>query len=299
MSDPNRPYVDARIVDVGQATRLAGSAADAWDLPAPDLLRVGMNAIFTAGDVVIRVGRATAPAAAAHRLADTVRSSGVPVVSPVAGAAMDVDGYAVTAWERITTVDDPIDWVAVGRGVARIHRLDAAALPDDYPAPSPTSFPWWRFDDLVAEVRDHVDDAAHRGLQLAIDDGRWWADEIDRQAVVCHGDVHPGNVMMTAEGPVLIDFDLLCRAAPAWDHAMLTTYAARWGGDAAVYERFRLGYGDPAVDAELAASLGELRNVAATLMRVKAGRTDPAAAAEAEHRLRFWRGESDAAWRAQ
>ena len=26
---------------------------------------------------------------------------------------------------------------------------------------------------------------------------------------MCHGDVHPGNVMMTEAGPLLIDFDLL------------------------------------------------------------------------------------------
>jgi hypothetical protein len=43
-----------------------------------------------------------------------------------------------------------------------------------------------------------------------------------------------------------------------------------------------------------------LRNVAATLMRVRAGRHDPAVRQEAERRLRYWRGDPDAPqWRAQ
>jgi hypothetical protein len=49
-----------------------------------------------------------------------------------------------------------------------------------------------------------------------------------------------------------------------------------------------------------AEAIAELRLVAATLMRVLAGRRDPAARAEAERRLRYWRGEPDAPqWTAQ
>jgi hypothetical protein len=92
----------------------------------------------------------------------------------------------------------------------------------------------------------------------------------------------------------------MCVANPAWDHAMLTTYAERWGGAPDVYAAFAAGYGRPQVDERLAPALGELRNVAATLMRVRAGRNDPTAAEEAERRLRYWRGEVGApTWRAQ
>ncbi|MFP5488829.1 MAG: hypothetical protein ACLGHQ_11050, partial [Acidimicrobiia bacterium] len=59
------------------------------------------------------------------------------------------------------------------------------------------------------------------------------------------------------------------------------------------------GYGRSLVDDDLTRALAELRNVAATLLRVRAGRTDPAAAAEAERRLAYWRGDSDAPWHAQ
>jgi len=175
-----------------------------------------------------------------------------------------------------------------------------ALLPAAYPVPSPTTFPWWDFEELLSSVAGHLDQAAFSGLERTIETGAGWRSAVAEGAVLCHGDVHPGNVLTTAAGPVLIDFDLMCRAAPAWDHAMLTTYAERWGGDAAAYPAFAAGYGRSFADDELTVTLASLRNVAATLMRVRAGLTDETARAEAERRLRYWRGEPDAPqWRAQ
>jgi hypothetical protein len=93
---------------------------------------------------------------------------------------------------------------------------------------------------------------------------------------------------------VLLDWDLLATAPPAWDHAMLVR-VERWGGDPAWYDGFARGYGagswreDP-----LTVAIAELRLVAATLMRLVAARADPTAAVEAEHRLAYWRGAADA-----
>jgi hypothetical protein len=50
----------------------------------------------------------------------------------------------------------------------------------------------------------------------------------------------------------------------------------------------------------VAEAIATLRLVAATLMRVRAGRHDEAARDEAEGRLRWWRGDADAPpWHAQ
>jgi Ser/Thr protein kinase RdoA (MazF antagonist) len=117
--------------------------------------------------------------------------------------------------------------------------------------------------------------------------------------VLCHGDVHPGNVVPTAAGPVLLDWDLLCTGPAAWDHAPLMTWAERWGGVPGTYEAFAAGCGVSMRGDALAESLAQLRLLAATLMRVRAGRSDRAAAVEAEQRLRYWRGEPGAPpWRA-
>ncbi len=152
----------------------------------------------------------------------------------------------------------------------------------------------------MADVSDLLDDRARRGLQAAIRRDTTWRTAIRANPVICHGDVHPGNVLASPTGPLLIDWDLLCSAGPAWDHAMLTSYAGRWGGDPSVYPAFAEGYGADLADDELTVVLAELRNVAATLMRVRAGRTSPGARDEAERRLRYWRGEPDPpVWRAQ
>ena len=75
---------------------------------------------------------------------------------------------------------------------------------------------------------------------------------------------------------------------------MLLTLAERWGGDPGVYPDFAAGYGESFANDVTARRFAELRNVAATLMRVRAGRTDAAAGEEAERRLRYWRGDRDA-----
>ncbi len=295
-----RPYVDQRVVDLASAQHVASAAAAAWRLPEPTLLRRGMNAIYDCGDEILRVGRATAPAAASHDLAAVLARHGVPLAAPVVGHTADIDGFAVTGWERIVDSAVPIDWEVVGAAVARIHAIDRSELPPAYPVPSPTTFPWWEFDGLLDTLADHIDADALAGLTRTIRAGETWRDDIGHGTVVCHGDVHPGNVLTTAHGPVLIDFDLLCHAAPAWDHAMLTTYASRWGGAVDVYPAFARGYGRSLADDELTLSIAALRNVAATLLRVRAGITDADAKVEAEQRLRFWRGDPDAPqWSAQ
>ena len=61
-----------------------------------------------------------------------------------------------------------------------------------------------------------------------------------------------------------------------------------------------MGYGRSFRGDPLAEAVAELRLVAATLMRVRAGRSDAKAADEAALRLRYWRGEDDAPmWHAQ
>jgi hypothetical protein len=106
--------------------------------------------------------------------------------------------------------------------------------------------------------------------------------------------------MMAIDGPVLIDWDLLCEAPRGWDHGPLMTWHERWGGAAGEYDAFADGYGESLRDDPAAGAFAELRLVAATLMRVKAARTDPSARAEVDRRLRYWRGDLDApSWTAQ
>ena len=294
MSGSARPYVDRPVGDVAAADAFAATAAGQLGLSAPERLRVGMNALYRCGDVILRVGRPSASGALAIELAHRLGELGISGPAPATDDVVEAEGLVATCWRRIDPVDAPIDWVAIGTIVRRVHRLDPHDLPAGYPVPSPTTFPWWDFQAILADVRDAIDPPALVGIEREIEAHRDWVALVATDAVVCHGDVHPGNVMMTATGPVLLDWDLICHAHPGWDHAMLLTLAERWGGEPGVYPAFAAGYGCSLADDRAATTFARLRNVAATLMRVRAAITDHAVASEAERRLRFWRGDPDA-----
>ncbi|MEP7113094.1 MAG: aminoglycoside phosphotransferase family protein [Ilumatobacteraceae bacterium] len=295
------PFVAAPPGALEGVTRSAEQAAAHWGFAAPQLLRMGMNGIFRAGDgVLLRVGRPSAPAQHAIALADALTQSGIRVPAYLRDEPFLSDEHAVFAIAAIEETG-PIDWKAVGAMISRLHRIDRNDLPVGYPVPFCGDFPWWNFASLISEVGDQLDGASRAPIDSAI--ARSMPLLVEQRGgalVVCHGDVHPGNVIQSATGPVLLDWDLLCRGPAAWDHAPLMTWTQRWRGEAGIYESFAEGIGQSLRADPLAEAVAELRLVAATLMRVRAGRSNPAAAEEAALRLRYWRGEPNAPqWTAQ
>jgi hypothetical protein len=304
-TDAARAYVDRRVDDIAAAAHAAAIAAGHWGLSTPDLHRVGMNAIFIADDVVLRVGIPNVPAAASIELARYLARRGIRVPAPVRDEVVTCGELSVTAWERIETASGPeggapgpADWAAIGAMVRQVHAIDPVDVPTSVPLPHPSVLPWWHFDDLLARTGPALDRSARAGLDAAVERHRGW-ERLD-EVVVCHGDVHPGNIVVSPDGPVLLDWDLLCLAPPGWDHSPLLTLHERWGGPAGTYDAFADGYGCSFAADHAAAAFAELRLVAATLMRVLAAIGDPLARPEAELRLRYWRGDPLAPpWNAQ
>ncbi len=295
-----RPFVAEPVGDPDLATSVAVRIADRYGLGPVELVKVGMNAVFACDDGMLRVGRPTVPAAAAIALARRLDDVGLRVPLPRSELVAELDDLTVTHWERIEPSGDPIDWTQVGTMVARLHELERSDLPVEYPCPSPTTFPWWDFAAAFDAVSDLVDAAAGAGLSAAIERSSGWGMFDVATTAVCHGDLHGANVVQAVGGPVLLDWDLLCVAPRGWDHAPLMTAAERWGATPGEYEAFASGYGRSMRGDRDAEMFAELRLVAATLMRLRAGRSDPAAAHEAERRLRLWRGDPDAPpWRPQ
>ena len=285
--------------DLAAALRAARAAARHWFLSEPELLRSGMNAIYTTGpDTVLRVSRPTSDPAGMLFLTELLGEHGVRVPRLARSEVVEHEEFAVFAFERIHSVG-PTDWRQVGQMVGRVHHLSREAVGSMYPLPSCRVFPWWQFDELLGEVGDALDARAAAGIRDSIERNRNW-DAHHSAEVVCHGDVHPGNVVQGVDGPVLLDWDLMCVGPPAWDHAPMMTWAERWGGEPGQYEAYAEGYGRSLRADPVAVAIAELRLVAATLMRVRAGFTNPAARLEAERRLRYWRGEVDPpTWTAQ
>jgi Ser/Thr protein kinase RdoA (MazF antagonist) len=132
----------------------------------------------------------------------------------------------------------------------------------------------------------------HSPPTRARDELHGWAEAAaEGPDVICHGDLHPANVLVRAGEPVLIDWYQVCLGPPAWDHAALMTWAQRWGGDDERYEAYARGYGTDYRDDPAARLLARVRLLAPTVNMVIRGASDPACAAEATRRLRYWLGD--------
>lgn len=295
MADPGAsalPFVAGPPESLEAVLHAAEVAAAHWGLPEPVVVRMGINGIFACGDVIVRVNQPTASPSAAIELAHHLQRLGVRVPSPWSDeVCAGPGGVSATAWERVHhDPSQPVDWHAVGAMVRTVHGIDPADIPAGYPLPWCAGFPWWHFDTLIETASDLIDDAALGAIGQCVSENRWALDPARcAQPVVCHGDVHPGNVLVDADGPVLIDWDLLCWGPPGWDHAPLMTWTSRWDGLPGMYEAFAAGYGSDGRDDPAAMALAQLRLVAATFGRSLAARHDPAAAVELERRLRWWR----------
>ena len=113
MTTTDLPFVARGPGEPEDVAAAAQEAAARWGLPAPELLRVGMNALFTSGDVVLRVARPSAPAAAAIELAEVLGAVGVAVPPPAFDDAVTVGEQSVTAWRRLQSVEGAADLRAV------------------------------------------------------------------------------------------------------------------------------------------------------------------------------------------
>jgi aminoglycoside phosphotransferase (APT) family kinase protein len=211
------------------------------------LIRLGENALFhlPAPDVVIRVARsmdfwddARREVAVASWLAGQGFSAArvyPDVVQPTEGA-----GRPVTFWEFIKGRDgDRGDIAVLAKLLSRLHQLsppESFALPEDDP---------------LGRVRGRLEtatvSAADREFLLA------QLDAIQAElpklqfplpAGPVHGDAHVQNLMITADGPVLIDFERFAWGHPEWDLSMTATEyqtAGWWTADE--YDQFVAAYG--------------------------------------------------------
>jgi len=97
-----------------------------------------------------------------------------------------------------------------------------------------------------------------------------------------HGDAHPGNILLTPDGPVWADFEETCLAPVEWDLACLTLSSSAFGDDAlAVYG------GDVSEEEIELCTHARVLQIAAWSALV--AQHDPARRDRADRHLRFWR----------
>ena len=288
------PLEPARLTEE-HARRSAGLAALRHRIRAPlEPLPAGPNHVFRAGEAVIRVAPQSVDVAGQVALARWLIAEGFPVPAPLEDAEV-IGGSCVSLWEYVPAdTGRPIDFERLGDVVARLHGLAPARVGDVVPLPFCGDAAWLAIERRLAEAEAAgvVDDAglsALRGASLAL--RGWQARAREGTQVVCHGDVHPHNVLMRGDELVIVDWDLICLGPPAWDHAALIPWAERYGGPAAAYPNFARGYGADLRESPLAQELAAVRLLAATLHAIAMAAEDLRYAGEAKARMRYWTGD--------
>jgi hypothetical protein len=254
------------------------------------LLALGENAVFAAGDLAVKVGRAAELLDRARRelaVAVWLEEAGVPAVRAAGPTALFVDGHPVTVWRRLP---DPVR-PAEPRDVAALLRL-VHALPSPSFALPPRELlggveRWLR---LAGDVIDPADAAYLRERR----DGFATA----AAALVphlppgpIHGDALPRNVHVGPDGPVLVDLETFSTDLREHDLVVMALSRDRYGLPAEAYDAFTATYGWDVREWDGCAVLRGARETASCAWVAQHAPSNPKALAEFERRVASLRDE--------
>ncbi|MER6490632.1 phosphotransferase enzyme family protein [Streptomyces griseorubiginosus] len=276
---------EARARDVLDAAGVLPSSAP--------LLALGENAVFAAGDLVVKVGRDAELLDRARRELDIavwLAEAGVPAVRAAEPKARLVEGHPVTVWHRLPDAVRP----AEPRDLAELLRVVHAL-----PAP-PFALPPR---DLLGGVE--------RWLRLAGDaisaaDAEYLRQRRDgfAEAVAAvtphlvpgaiHGDALPRNVHVGPSGPVLVDLETFSSDLREHDLVVMALSRDRYGVPAAAYDAFTGAYGWDVREWEGCAVLRGARETASCAWVAQHAASNPAALVEFERRVRSLRDGDEA-----
>jgi hypothetical protein len=213
------------MTDLTRAIAAATSVAASLDLPADDAIvlhnsnRLALRLMPC--DVLTRVAPAGHEAAqlevdVAGRLAEAGCPVGLlePRVEPLVYTR---DGFTVTLWIYYEPVTPHVSAVDYAKALERLH---AGMREVDVPSP--------RFTDRIAEAEAIVAnpdlspklaDADRVFLSSRLESLRRAIEDCDAVEQLLHGEPHPGNVLSTKNGPLLIDLETCCRGPVEFDLA--------------------------------------------------------------------------------
>ncbi|MGW0561814.1 phosphotransferase enzyme family protein [Streptomyces sp. NPDC003016] len=267
-------------------------------LPAgAELLALGENAVFAAGDLVVKVGRRDAELVArAERelaVAAWLASSGVPAVRAAEPKPRVVDGHPVTVWHRLPEAVRPPGPQDLAELLRLVHAL---------PAPS---FPLARRE-LLGGVE--------RWLRLAGDaidpaDAAYLRERRDGFAAASaalvphlpqgpiHGDALPRNVHAGPDGPVLVDLETFATDFREHDLVVMALSRDRYGLAPEAYDAFTAAYGWDVREWAGCAVLRGARETASCAWVAQHAPSSPAALAEFRRRVASLRdGDPEVRW---
>ncbi|MCN9244274.1 aminoglycoside phosphotransferase family protein [Streptomyces sp. RY43-2] len=266
--------------------------------PASDarLLALGENAVFAAGDLVVKVGRDAELLDRARRELDIARwlaEAEVPAVRAAEPEALLVDGHPVTVWHRLPDAVRP----AEPRDLAELLRIVHAL-------PSPS---------FALPARDLLS-GVERWLRLAGDavdpaDAAYLRERRDGFAAAAaaltphlppgpiHGDALPRNVHIGPDGPVLVDLETFASDLREHDLVVMALSHDRYGLPTQAYESFTRAYGWDVREWEGCSVLRGARETASCAWVSQHAPSNPKALAEFERRVASLReGDESVRW---
>jgi hypothetical protein len=282
---------EARARDVlAAAGVLPGPAGDAR------LLALGENAVFAAGDLVVKVGRGAELLERAGReldIAGWLAGAGVPAVRAAESEPRLVLGHPVTVWHRLP---DPVR-PAEPRDLALLLRI-VHALPSPGFALPPRELlggveRWLR---LAGDAIDPADAAYLRARR----DGFAAAAAALTPRLTpgpIHGDALPRNVHIGPDGPVLVDLETFSADLREHDLVVMALSRDRYGLPARAYDSFTEAYGWDVREWEGCSVLRGARETASCAWVAQHAPANPKALAEFRRRVASLRdGDATVRW---
>lgn len=260
------------------------------------LLALGENAVFAAGDLVVKVGRSAELLERAERevaVASWLEESGIPAVRAAEPEPRLVDGHPVTVWHRLPAAVRPAEPRDLAPLLRRVHAL---------PEPS------------FALPRRELLGGVERWLRLAGDaidpaDAAFLRERRDGFAAAAaaltphltpgplHGDALPRNVHIGPDGPVLVDLETFSSDLREHDLVVLALSRDRYGLDPAAHDAFTAAYGWDVRDWEGCAVLRGARETASCAWVAQHAPANPKALAEFRRRVASLRdGDPTVRW---
>ncbi|MEU6197569.1 aminoglycoside phosphotransferase family protein [Streptomyces sp. NPDC047061] len=282
---------EARARDVLAAAHvLPGAAADA------SLLALGENAVFAAGDLVVKVGRDAELLDRARReleIAGWLAEADVPAVRAAEQKALLVDGHPVTVWHRLPDPVRPAEPQDLAELLRIVHAL---------PTPPFTLPPR----ELLGGVERWLRLA---GTAIAPADAAYLRERRDGFAAAAaaltphltpgpiHGDALPRNVHVGPNGPVLVDLETFSSDLREHDLVVMALSRDRYGMPADAYDSFVTAYGWDVREWEGCGVLRGARETASCAWVAQHAPTNPKALAEFERRVASLReGDESVHW---
>jgi hypothetical protein len=274
------------------------AAAGVLPGPAQDarLLALGENAVFAAGDLVVKVGRDAELLGRARRELDIalwLAEAGVPAVRAAEQKPLLVEGHPVTVWHRMPDAVRPAEPRDLAELLRSVHAL---------PAPA--------FELPPRELLGGVE----RWLRLAGDaiapaDAAYLRERRDGFAAAAaaltphlppgpvHGDALPRNVHVGPDGPVLVDLETFSADLREHDLVVMALSRDRYGLPAAAYDEFTEVYGWDVREWSGCSVLRGARETASCAWVAQHAPSSPQALAEFERRVASLRdGDESVRW---